>query len=125
MKIGDTVMIKMGLVPDEIYGKEVFIEEMRPYVGKQATIASRQDTGWLLTVDDKEWTWSDEMLCLIEESQEDRSVTLLRACRDLLAKQANSGYTLDLLSQTVFYDEVNCDGYCLLTDIASYLEYGQ
>ena len=125
MKIGDTVIIKMGLVPDEVYGKEVFIEEMRPYVGKQATIVLRQDTGWALTIDDKEWTWSDEMLCLLEESQEDRSVILLRACRDLLAKQANSGYTLDLLSQTVFYDEADCDGYCLLTDIESYLKCGQ
>lgn len=106
MKIGDIVFIKMGLVPDEIYGKEVFVEEMCPYLGKQATIVSRQDTGWALNVDDKEWTWSDEMLCLLEESQEDRSVTLLRACRDLLEKQANNGY-------------------CLLTDIESYLECGQ
>jgi hypothetical protein len=48
---------------------------------------------------------------------EDRKVTLLKACRDLLKKQENSSYVLDLLSETVYYDEVDCDGNCLLEDI--------
>lgn len=48
---------------------------------------------------------------------EDRKVTLLKACRELLKKQENSGYVLDLLSETVFYDEAECDGNCLLEDI--------
>jgi hypothetical protein len=48
---------------------------------------------------------------------EDRKITLLKACRDLLKKQANSSYVLDLLSETVFYDEADCDGNCLLEDI--------
>lgn len=48
---------------------------------------------------------------------EDRKVTLLKACRDLLKKQEKSHYVLDLLSETVFYDEAECDGNCLLEDI--------
>lgn len=48
---------------------------------------------------------------------EDRKITLLKACRDLLKKQDNSSYVLDLLSETVFYDEADCDGNCLLEDI--------
>lgn len=48
---------------------------------------------------------------------EDRKITLLKACRDLLQKQNNSSYVLDLLTETVFYDEAECDGYCLLEDI--------
>jgi hypothetical protein len=48
---------------------------------------------------------------------EDRKIILLKACRDLLKKQENSGYVLDLLSETVFYDEAECDGNCLLEDI--------
>jgi hypothetical protein len=48
---------------------------------------------------------------------EDRKVTLLKACRDLLKKQEKSSYVLDLLSETVYYDEANCDGNCLLEDI--------
>ena len=48
---------------------------------------------------------------------EDRKITLLKACRDLLRKQNDSSYVLNLLSETVFYDDVDCDGYCLLDDI--------
>lgn len=47
----------------------------------------------------------------------DRKTVLLMACRDLLKKQINSIYVLDLLSETVFYDGADCDGYCLLEDI--------
>jgi hypothetical protein len=48
---------------------------------------------------------------------EDRKVTLLKACRDLLKKQEKSSYVLDLLCETVYYDEADCDGNCLLEDI--------
>jgi hypothetical protein len=48
---------------------------------------------------------------------EDRKTTLLKACRDLLKRQENSDYVLDLLSETVFYDDAECDGNCLLEDI--------
>ena len=48
---------------------------------------------------------------------EDRKVTLLKACMELLRKQKHSSYVLDLLTETVFYDEANCDGNCLLDDI--------
>jgi len=48
---------------------------------------------------------------------EDRKITLLKACRDLLKQQQKSSYVLNLLSETVFYDEADCDGYCLLEDI--------
>lgn len=48
---------------------------------------------------------------------EDRKTTLLKACRDLLRKQNHSPYVLNLLNETIFYDEANCDGHCLLDDI--------
>ncbi|APH22439.1 hypothetical protein [Clostridium botulinum] len=48
---------------------------------------------------------------------EDRKIILLKACRDLLKKQENSSYVLDLLEETVFYDDADCDGYCLIEDI--------
>ncbi len=53
---------------------------------------------------------------------EDRKITLLKACRELLKKQERSKYVLNLLTETVFYDEVDCDGYCLLDDIVAELE---
>lgn len=48
---------------------------------------------------------------------EDRKVTLLKACRDLLKKQEKSPFVIDLLSETIHYDDADCDGYCLLDDI--------
>lgn len=48
---------------------------------------------------------------------EDRKITLLKACLELLQKQEKSPYVLDILSETVHYDECDCDGYCLMEDI--------
>ena len=56
---------------------------------------------------------------------EDRKITLLKACRDLLMKQKEAHYVLNLLSETVFYDDADCDGGCLLEDIEVELEYGE
>lgn len=53
---------------------------------------------------------------------EDRKITLLKACRDLLNKQKDSSYVLDILGETVFYDDADCDGLCLLEDIELLLE---
>ena len=32
-------------------------------------------------------------------------------------KQNDSGYVLNLLSETIYYDEAECGGYCLMDDI--------
>lgn len=46
-----------------------------------------------------------------------RAKTLLKATKDLLEKQDNSYYVLNLLEETVFYDGAECDGTCLKDDI--------
>lgn len=46
-----------------------------------------------------------------------RAKTLLKATKDLLEKQENSYYVLNLLEETVFYDGAECDGTCLKDDI--------
>lgn len=48
---------------------------------------------------------------------EDRKTTLLKACLELLQKQEKSSYVLNILNETVNYDECDCDGYCLIKDI--------
>ena len=53
---------------------------------------------------------------------EDRKVTLLKACRDLLNKQNESPYVLNMLEELIFYDGAECDGHCLLEDIEMELE---
>jgi len=60
---------------------------------------------------------------LIEKQQvdNDRKTELLKACLSLLEKQNDSPVTLNLLCETVFYDEANCDGYCLIEDIKACL----
>ncbi len=46
-----------------------------------------------------------------------RSKTLLKATYDLLYKQDESPYVLNLLTETAIWDEAECDGYCLMDDI--------
>lgn len=48
----------------------------------------------------------------------DRKTILLKAAFDLLKKQDGAHYVLNLLEETVHYDEADCDGYCLMQDIA-------
>jgi hypothetical protein len=52
----------------------------------------------------------------------DRKTELLRAAYDLLRKQDRSFYVLNLLTETVRYDDADCDGRCLMDDIAGELE---
>lgn len=52
----------------------------------------------------------------------ERAKILLKATKDLLEKQADSYYVLNLLSETVFYDGAECDGSCLKEDIDYWLD---
>lgn len=58
---------------------------------------------------------------LISDADAERAITLLRAAKAFLQKQKALGYFLDH-PITVFYDEADCDGYCLLDDITACLE---
>ena len=52
---------------------------------------------------------------------EDRKIALLKACMELMSKQNESPYVLNILDETVNYDGVECDGGWLLEDIKDYL----
>lgn len=52
----------------------------------------------------------------------DRKTELLIACRDMLIKCRDSHYVLSPMETTVFYDDADCDGYCLLDDIEIVLD---
>lgn len=52
---------------------------------------------------------------------ETRARELLRAVVDLLSKQKESNVVLNMLTETVYYDEAECDGDCLMEDICSLL----
>lgn len=51
-------------------------------------------------------------------NDENRLKVLLKATYKLLKKQDDSSYVLNLLEESVFYDGAECDGYCLMEDIA-------
>lgn len=50
----------------------------------------------------------------------ERSNTLLKATYELLKKQESNTYVLNLLSETIYYDEAECDGSCLMYDIEAW-----
>lgn len=50
-----------------------------------------------------------------------RARELFKACVELLSKQKESSYALNMLDETVYYDEAECDGRCLIDDILSLL----
>lgn len=52
-----------------------------------------------------------------------RANVLLKATLDLLRKQKDSQYVLNLLENTAFYDNAECDGYCLFDDIENFLYF--
>ena len=51
------------------------------------------------------------------DNEYNRIVYLLQAAYNLINKQNDSGYVLNILEETVNYDGSDCDGYCLLDDI--------
>ena len=53
----------------------------------------------------------------------DRAKILLKAVHDLLDKQNQTPFVLDMLSETVNYDDCECDGNCLLEDIEDWFSY--
>lgn len=54
-----------------------------------------------------------------------RAKELLQACVNLLNKQNESPFVLNMLDELVYYDDCECDGNCLLEDIEYLLEYGE
>ena len=52
----------------------------------------------------------------------DRKTILLRAAYDLLRQADKSHYVLNAMEILVHYDDADCDGFCLMEDIASELE---
>ena len=54
----------------------------------------------------------------------ERAETLLKATYELLSKQEESYFVLNLLAETIFYDGTECDGSCLMEDIEMWLLEG-
>lgn len=57
-----------------------------------------------------------------DKLKDDRGVVLLNAVRELLEIQEESVVVVNILNQSVYYDDAFCDGQCVLDDIRAYLE---
>ena len=57
-----------------------------------------------------------------QEVEQDRKSLLLKMAMELLMRQNESCCVLNLLEETVHYDGAECDGHCLLQDIAIELD---
>jgi hypothetical protein len=55
-------------------------------------------------------------------NKENRKDVLLRAAYDLLKRSDKMAYIEEACSIQAFYDNCNCDGYCLMEDIEHELE---
>jgi len=53
---------------------------------------------------------------------QDKKETLLRAAYDLLKRSTQTTFVEKATSIMTHYDDADCDGYCLMDDIASELE---
>ena len=53
-----------------------------------------------------------------------RAIELFKAVIELLSKQKEADVVLNMLTETVYYDEAECDGYCLMEDICNLLVEG-
>jgi hypothetical protein len=58
---------------------------------------------------------------LVQALDSERKDVLLKATYDLIKTCDDSHYVLNVCSTTVFYDDAECDGYCLANDIANVL----
>ena len=57
-------------------------------------------------------------------SEKDRMEVLLKASWDMLKKCHDSYYVISPMETTVHYDDADCDGHCLMEDIAIELNLG-
>lgn len=52
----------------------------------------------------------------------DRAKVLLKATQEILQKQEESPFVLNVLEQTTIWDDVECGGYCLKEDIQDWFD---
>ena len=90
---------------------------MSDYIDREETVKTVRLFN-ALTEDEEEWEIRKiPSADVVDKSLFDRARTLLKATYELLNKQAESYYVLNILEETIFYDNAECDGGCLMEDI--------
>lgn len=60
-KVGDKVRIRRDLKTLEVYGGQLFIEQMEKYKGMPVTISEVFSDTYYIKEDEENWCWTDEM----------------------------------------------------------------
>lgn len=60
-KTGEKVYIRNDLIEGICYGDDIVIDEMLEFLGKEVTIASGNDSIYLIEEDGQMWSWTEEM----------------------------------------------------------------
>lgn len=57
------------------------------------------------------------LACFLFSMETNRKLILLRAAYDLLKKCYDSRYVVSPMEITAYYDQADCDGHCLMSEI--------
>lgn len=67
-EIGTKVRIRTDLNTNELYNGIDFSVDMKPYMGKEATIVDYNDSAYFLDIDNGFWSWGEKMLVKISDT---------------------------------------------------------
>lgn len=104
------------------------------WYNKRVSIFGSKEVGWSLLNEFYPYTsqiapcithWAPWPDPASKETEYNRANVLLKACLDFLNKVRDPNTVFKFMRETVHYDEADCDGYCLMNDIKSYLEIGE
>ena len=92
-KVGDKVRIRRDLKTLEVYGDQLFVEQMEKYKGMSATISEVfSDTYYIKEDKGENWSWTDEMFEADEELTVEEAIRLkIEMCVEMSCSDCGMG----------------------------------
>lgn len=92
-KVGDKVRIRRDLKTLEVYGDQLFVEQMEKYKGMPATISEVfSDTYYIKEDKGENWSWTDEMFEADEELTAEEAIRLkIEMCEEMSCSDCGMG----------------------------------
>ena len=106
-KIGDKVKVREDLVTNELYEKEIFVDEMNIYKGKTTIIENVFENGEYRLVDCNYWAFTDEMLEPVLDNPVLDNLIKEFTIDDLIDTPLGTKITIDNRKEFVKIDNVN------------------
>ena len=92
-KVGDKVRIRRDLKTLEVYGDQLFVEQMEKYKGMSATISEVfSDTYYIKEDKGENWRWTEEMFEADEELTVEEAIRLkIEMCEEMSCSDCGMG----------------------------------